>query len=194
MKTAEKNILIINSGSSSIKMSVLEANSTLRLISDGSIERIGSSKDTKRIKDFDEREMGSPQRVAHNRNAATDELMTWIKECSGCNQIVAVGHRIVHGGPHYISPQLITTELIAELHRMNAFAPEHIPGELLAIEALRSCFPNLPQVACFDTAFHQNMPRLAHLLPIPRRFEIQGIRRYGFHGGSIPVSGKAQVQ
>jgi acetate kinase len=93
-----------------------------------------------------------------------------------------VGHRVVHGGPKYFDPQRITTEMVAELRRLSPFDPEHLPEEILLTQAFHRRFPDLPQVACFDTAFHRDLPRVARLLPIPRRYEAQGVRRYGFHG------------
>jgi acetate kinase len=93
-----------------------------------------------------------------------------------------VGHRVVHGGPKYSEPQRITPEMIEDLHRLSPFDPEHLPEEILLTEAFHHRFPNLPQVACFDTAFHHDLPRVAQLLPIPRRYEAQGVQRYGFHG------------
>jgi acetate kinase len=89
---------------------------------------------------------------------------------------------VVHGGPKYFDPQRITAEMVAELRQLSAFDPEHLPEEILLTEAFHRRFPDLPQVACFDTAFHHDLPRVARLLPIPRRYEAQGVRRYGFHG------------
>jgi acetate kinase len=89
---------------------------------------------------------------------------------------------VVHGGPKYSKPQRITAEMVEELHRLSPFDPEHLPEELMLTEAFHRRFPDLPQVACFDTAFHHDLPRVARLLPIPRRYEAQGVRRYGFHG------------
>ena len=108
--------------------------------------------------------------------------MDWIEERGGHDALTAVGHRVVHGGPKYSEPQRITAEMIEELHRLSPFDPEHLPEEILLIEAFHRRFPNLPQVACFDTAFHHDLPRVAQMLPIPRRYEAQGVRRYGFHG------------
>jgi acetate kinase len=96
--------------------------------------------------------------------------------------LAAIGHRVVHGGPTYSLPQLVTAKMAEELHRLSPFDPEHLPLELELIAAFRGRQPNLPQMACFDTAFHRTMPRVATLLPIPRRYEAQGVRRYGFHG------------
>ena len=93
-----------------------------------------------------------------------------------------MGHRVVHGGPKYSDPQRITTEMVAELHQLQPFDPDHLPEEILLTEAFHHRFPNLVQVACFDTAFHHDMPRVAQLFPIPRRYKALGVRRYGFHG------------
>jgi acetate kinase len=108
--------------------------------------------------------------------------MDWIEERGGRESLTAVGHRVVHGGPKYSKPQRITAEMVEELLRLSAFDPEHLPEEILLTEAFHRRFPDLPQVACFDTAFHHDLPRVARLLPIPRRYEAQGVRRYGFHG------------
>ncbi len=89
---------------------------------------------------------------------------------------------MVHGGPEYSRPQRITRELVAALRELSPFDPEHLPEEILLTEAFQRRFPDLPQVACFDTAFHRDMPRVARLLPLPRRFDAKGVRRYGFHG------------
>jgi acetate kinase len=109
-------------------------------------------------------------------------LMDWIEERIQRGELTAVGHRVVHGGPKYSEPQRITTEMVEELHQLQPFDPEHLPEEILLTEAFHRRFPDLVQVACFDTAFHHDLPRVAQLLPIPRRYEAQGVRRYGFHG------------
>jgi acetate kinase len=119
---------------------------------------------------------------APNHQAAVDVLMEWIQQHLGVGVIAAVGHRIVQGGPNRSEPQLITDTLINEVRRLFSFDPEHLPEEILLIESVRRHFPDLPQVACFDTAFHHDLPRVAQLLAIPRRYERQGVRRYGFHG------------
>jgi acetate kinase len=89
---------------------------------------------------------------------------------------------VVHGGPKYWVPQRITEEMVKELRAVSAFDPEHLPEEIRLIEAFGHRFAGVPQVACFDTAFHHDLPLVARLLPIPRRYEAQGLRRYGFHG------------
>ncbi len=94
----------------------------------------------------------------------------------------AVGHRIVHGGPRYSAPQRLDAQMIAALRQLSPYDPDHLPQELQLAEAFQRRFPRLPQVACFDTAFHHDLPRVAQLLPLPRRYADQGLRRYGFHG------------
>jgi acetate kinase len=94
----------------------------------------------------------------------------------------AIGHRIVHGGPHYRQPQIITPDLIAALRTLMPFAPNHLPDEIALIEAMQQLHGAVPQFACFDTAFHYDLPAVARRLPIPRSYDAEGLRRYGFHG------------
>jgi acetate kinase len=97
------------------------------------------------------------------------------------SQVGAVGHRVVHGMRHS-DPERVTPELLAELERIVPYDPEHLPREIELIQLVGRRFPHLPQVACFDTAFHRTMPRVATIVPIPRRYESKGVQRYGFHG------------
>jgi acetate kinase len=108
--------------------------------------------------------------------------MDWLEERIGRGDLAAVGHRVVHGGPRYTEHQRVTPEMVNELHKLEPFDPEHLPEEIQLTEAFFRRFPDLPQVACFDTTFHRDLPRVAHLLPIPRRYDAKGIHRYGFHG------------
>ena len=95
---------------------------------------------------------------------------------------MACVHRVVHGGPRLIEPVLITERVKTELEAIKALAPLHIPNELSVIETSARAYPNIPQIACFDTTFHQRMPEIAKTLPLPRYFWKEGLRRYGFHG------------
>jgi len=97
-------------------------------------------------------------------------------------EIGAVGHRIVHGGPTYLEPTRITAAVIAELRRLSPFDPEHLPAEVDLIEAVGKKLPGVPQVACFDTSFHRDLPDVSRILPIPKHYAELGVRRYGFHG------------
>ncbi len=183
MNPANRRILTINGGSSSIKFAVYESGDSLQRILEGGIERIGLAQASLRVKGFNNQAEDIFRPVtAPNHTAAVAALMDWIEERSGRDALTAVGHRVVHGGPKYYQPQRITAEIVEELHRLSPFDPEHMPEAIQLIEAFQRRFPALPQVACFDTAFHHDLPRVAQILPIPRRYEAQGVRRYGFHG------------
>ena len=182
MKPANPRILTINGGSSSIKFALFEAGDSLRRILEGAIERIGRPESTLRVKGLNQADNFSRSVTAPEHTAAVGTLMDWIEEHLGRGILTAVGHRVVHGGPKYSEPRRITRELVEELHRLSPFDPEHLPEEILLTGAFHRRFPDLPQVACFDTAFHHDLPRVAQLLPIPRRYQAQGVRRYGFHG------------
>ncbi|MEO6689633.1 MAG: acetate/propionate family kinase [Dokdonella sp.] len=175
-------ILTINGGSSSIKFALFEADKSPRRLLAGAIERIGLNDATFRVKHEKPEDTFSDDVTAPNHAVAVGMLMDWIEKDAPCGALTAVGHRVVHGGPKYCKPQLITTEMLAELQRLTAFDPEHLPEEILLIKAFHHRFRELPQIACFDTEFHRDLPRVARLLPIPRRYEAMGVRRYGFHG------------
>ena len=181
-KPAHATVLTINGGSSSIKFALFEAGDSLRRILGGEIERIGLPEATLRVKGLNKADNFSRLVKAPDHTVAVGALMDWIEERNGRDALTAVGHRVVHGGPKYSEPQRITAEMVEELRRLSPFDPEHLPEEILLTEAFHRRFPDLPQVACFDTAFHHDLPRVARLLPIPRRYEAQGVRRYGFHG------------
>jgi len=108
--------------------------------------------------------------------------MNWLEQHLGLTSVRAVGHRVVHGGQTYHQPERVTSQLLEELRCLSPYDPEHLPSEIQLIEVFRQRYPDLPQVACFDTAFHRDIPRVAKILPIPRRFEAKGVQRYGFHG------------
>jgi acetate kinase len=184
MKPADPRILTVNGGSSSIKFALFEAGDSLRRVLEGRIERIGLPEASLWVKGLNQADNFSRRVTAPDHTAAVEVLMDWIEERGGRDRdaLTAVGHRVVHGGPKYSEPQRITAEMVEELHRLSPFDPEHLPEEIQLTEAFHRRFPDLPQVACFDTAFHHDLPRVARLLPIPRRFEAQGVRRYGFHG------------
>jgi acetate kinase len=176
-----KCVLTINGGSSSIKFALFEADG-LRRILEGKIEGIGLKEGTFKIKGLEKSDNISKSVTASDQTIAVNLLMDWVQERIGKDSLAAVGHRIVHGGPKYWEPQRITPEVTDALHNISPFDPEHLPQEIALTEAFAQRFPGLPQIACFDTAFHHDMPRVARLLPIPRRYEAKGVRRYGFHG------------
>ena len=182
MKPANPRILTINGGSSSIKFALFEAGDSLRRILEGGIERIGLPEATFRVKGVKQADNFSRSVTAPDHAAAVSALMDWIEERSGRDALTAIGHRVVHGSPKYSKPQRITVAMVEEMRRLSPFDPEHLPEEILLTEAFHRRFPDLPQVACFDTAFHHNLPRVAQLLPIPRRYEAQGVGGMGFTG------------
>jgi acetate kinase len=175
-------ILTVNGGSSSIKFALFEAGDPLRRMLEGGMERIGQPQGTFQVKGLDPAENFSLTAAMPDHMVAVGMLMDWIEKRGESQALSAVGHRVVHGGPDYSSPQRVTPEMVDALRQLSPFDPEHLPEEILLTDAFHRRFPGLPQVACFDTAFHHDMPRVARLLPIPRRFEAQGVRRYGFHG------------
>jgi acetate kinase len=182
MKPPLPRILTINGGSSSIKFAMFEAGDSLRRILHGEIARIGLPETTISVTGLNEADNVSRQVKVPDHTAACDILLDWIEDRDGRDGLIAIGHRVVHGGPKYSQPQSITAEMVADLRQLSAFDPEHLPEEILLAEGFHRRFHDLPQVACFDTAFHHDLPRVARLLPIPRRYEAQGVRRYGFHG------------
>lgn len=180
--TSTPRVLTINGGSSSIKFALFEVGGALRRILWGGIERIGLPDATSTVAGMDQAVEFSRSLTAPDHTAAVGALIDWIEKRGGREVLTAVGHRVVHGGPNYSKPQRITAELLKELRRFSLFDPEHLPEEIGLTEAFHHRFPDLPQVACFDTAFHHDLSRVAQLLPIPRRYEARGVRRYGFHG------------
>ena len=182
MKPSSPRILTINGGSSSIKFAIFEAGDPLSRILGGVIDRIGLPEAAFRVKGARPEDTLSRPLAASGYTAVVRLLMDWLQERTRREPLAAVGHRVVQGGPKYGEPQRISVELIDEMRRLSPFDPEHLPAEILLTEAFHRRFADLPQVACFDTAFHHDLPSVARLLPIPRHYEAQGIRRYGFHG------------
>jgi acetate kinase len=174
-------ILTLNGGSSSIKFALFEASSLSKRWA-GAIEGIGQPRGKFSAKGDIESEPESRSVSVPDYPAAIKTLSDWLRGRDEVQTLAGVGHRVVHGGPTYSDPQRLTREMLAALRKFTPFDAEHLPQEILLIESFEREFPDLPQFACFDTAFHQTLPRVARLLPIPRRYEVQGVRRYGFHG------------
>lgn len=175
------HILTLNGGSSSIKFALFGPGASPDRLLAGSIDRIGLAETTLTIKGRDE-QLSDQKIDAPDHDRAVGQLLGRLEQKGHLKSVNAVGHRIVHGGPRYRDPQWITPDLVSELRRLSPIDPAHLPGEIALIEAVSKQHPGLPQVACFDTAFHQTMPRVAKLLPIPRRYDAEGVQRFGFHG------------
>jgi acetate kinase len=175
-------ILTVNGGSSSIKFALYQMGDPPKRGLHGKVDRIGlpgtnfafndpdrNQRDDRGIGDFDHR-------------PAANFLLDWLDNQIGLASITAVGHRVVNGGANYREPHRVTRKMLDEMRRISTYAPEHLPSEIDLIDLISERVPGLPQVACFDTAFHRDMPRVARILPIPRRFATKGVERFGFHG------------
>ncbi|TAN62718.1 acetate/propionate family kinase [bacterium] len=175
-------ILTINSGSSSIKFSIynIEKTSEAR-IAVGAINNIGLTDGGFHVKVVEGAEQKKPISVP-DHNFAIKAILDWLETGSFIKSIDGVGHRVVHGGRTFKSPAIVTDALLTELRNITHLAPNHLPHEILAIESFRRFIPEVKQVACFDTAFHCEMPQTARAYPLPRYLTEAGIVRYGFHG------------
>jgi len=183
-------VLSLNGGSSTIKFALYHVGPTLQRSLGGMIDRIGKGYARLTFERLPGRQPGSIDVPATDHGSAVASLIDWLASPDGMSEpdaeagigtISAIGHRVVHGMNH-LEPQTITGALLEELRRIQPYDPDHLPGEIALIEAFGRRLPALPQVACFDTAFHRSMPRVARLLPIPRRYDAKGVQRYGFHG------------
>jgi acetate kinase len=181
MKHLNKCVLTINGGSSSIKFALYEVDKTLKQIVKGEMENIGM-KGTKLS--FTNNESSRKHNVkveAADHTAAIEFMIGWLEKLDGFVSIKAIGHRIVFGMNH-TKPEVLTPELLKELKEISAFDPDHLPEEIKLIEVFQKHYPEMVQVACFDTSFHTTMPQVAKSIAIPRSFTDKGVRRYGFHG------------
>jgi len=175
-------ILTINSGSSSIKFSLYRMGRSEELVLKGEIVGIGLSGSLFHARDAAAQSLVKVQQSFPDHRAALKRLLAWLHENSLDRNLSAIGHRVVHGGTLYSRPRLATPDLLSGLRRLSPFVPEHLPHELDAIETIGRVYPALSQVACFDTMFHRNMPRVAQRYPFPGDLFEEGILRYGFHG------------
>jgi acetate kinase len=179
------HILTINTGSSSLKAALYHPGPTEELDLAVRVERIALPGSRLRISDARGTTLVDQRADLPNHDAAVQTLFEWLREQGLDKDLAAVGHRVVHGGRQYREPRLITAELIQAVQDLVPIDPQHLPQALDAIQTARRAFPSIPQVACFDTAFHRGMPRVAQVYALPRRFQDLGVLRYGFHGLSF---------
>ena len=187
-------ILSLNGGSSSLKFAVyrLSDRAEERIFS-GAVEAIGEAAGKTWLRGGDE--MLFEENGTFSDYTAAIKTMFAALQKQGAEKLAAAGHRIVHGGPKFTAPQLIHEKMKEALKDLIPFAPLHLPNQVAMIEAVAAHFPDLPQVACFDTAFHSRMPEVAQRFALPRELWQQGIKRYGFHGLSYEyVVGKLGPQ
>lgn len=196
-----QGLLVINAGSSSIKFSVFavsESGDDLNLVCRGVQESIGEENphfkatdhagkvliDTypRSLSGHDRLVSAGTEGEVYNHEAALRDLLSWLRDRPDLPKVIAAGHRVVHGGAEFSDPQPLTPEIIARLETFVPLAPLHQPHNLAGIRALIAVRPDLPQIGCFDTAFHHGQPELARLFALPLIYRQEGIQRYGFHG------------
>jgi acetate kinase len=177
--------LVLNAGSSSLKFCVYRrpATENWRLEARGQIEGIGTSP---RLSAKDAHggilAQNNLEEWVCDGRAALDALASWLRSKYGGARVLGVGHRVVHGGARYDQPTIVTRQVLSELYELIPLAPLHQPHNLLAIDTILERMPDVPQVACFDTSFHQSLSPVAKLIPLPREICRSGLQRYGFHG------------
>jgi acetate kinase len=175
-------ILAFNSGSSSLKFALYEFSAAgERLLVRGELENIAASSGRLRLLGADGGSMVDQPRPVPDHQTALQIALDELKKGKFASPS-AIGHRVVNGGPHYSAPQKITPQVLTDLRKLVPLAPLHLPAEIKIMEAVASEASQVPQVACFDTAFHRRLPELAQRFPLPRKLFDEGIRRYGFHG------------
>ena len=185
--------LTLNAGSSSLKFSLYDITGAPVQLAVGNVENIGRQPRLKaNLGDavpHVEREL--PVSEAADHPSALKTVLTLLRQHFPEARAAAVGHRVVHGGPHFSEPVVVTDAVMEDLRKLSPFAPIHQPHNLAGIEAARAAFPDALQVACFDTAFHRHHPKANDVFALPREYYDKGIRRYGFHGLSYEyVSGE----
>jgi acetate kinase len=176
MSRSDTHILTVNAGSSSIKLALFDAHDATKKILEAAVENIGQPLAKLVVPD------GAKRVAVKDHSDAANLLTQWLSTQVAVSSIVAVGHRIVHGGPDYHVAIAAAPEVLANLRKLVPFDPEHLPTELELVASFQNVLPQAKQVLCFDTAFHHGLPTQSRLLPIPRHFEAKGARRYGFHG------------
>jgi acetate kinase len=183
----KKSILTINAGSSSIKFALFQLAKPLseQATVSGQIDGIGSEETRLLAKDHTgERIVDEllPDAASTDHQLSLDHLLHWLTTREAAGKIVAVGHRVVHGGDRYSQPVVIDEHVLDQLSQYTSLAPLHQPHNLNGIYALQKLLPGVPQVACFDTAFHRTQPNVAQMYGLPRWITSEGVKRYGFHG------------
>jgi acetate kinase len=174
-------VLTVNGGSSSVKLAAFRPGDPPERLLSATVERIGRP-EARLVSSVSGSETREVALDAPDHAACVEPLAREVDRALGGARVVVVGHRVVHGGERYREPAAATPEVLSELRRLIPLDPNHLPAEIGLIEAFARRFPDAAQVACFDTAFHRDLPDVAAAVPIPRRYAALGVRRYGFHG------------
>lgn len=178
MDASISHILTINGGSSSVKFAVFTTHTHERVL-DGKIDHIGMEGTSISVRSKNSETTSTELIDTKDPSISLTEIL---KANIDLQSLIAVGHRVVHGGNAYQMPIRITEDVLSDLESFAMFAPRHLPAEITLIRSFMKLLPAVPHIACFDTSFFKDLPRLAKLLPIPKRYEEKGVRRYGFHG------------
>lgn len=188
-------VLVLNAGSSSLKFAVYEAapDDQPELLAKGQVEGLGT-RPRLLVEDAHGQRQSTEELDAgtvKGHPQALERIAAWLRAHQGGRQLIAAGHRVVHGGPHFAAPILVNDAILGQLRTLVPLAPLHQPHNLAAIEALKERLPALPQVAAFDTAFHRGHPEVADRFALPEALYLEGVRRYGFHGLSYEYIARA---
>ncbi|NHQ60823.1 acetate/propionate family kinase [Chlorobium sp. BLA1] len=178
----DKKILTFNTGSSSIKFALYMIGKEEQLVFSGSLTKIGQPEGRCLVNDREGKILANERIVVPDHAAACRYLFSWLESEFADRKPDAVGHRMVHGGPLYFTPQPVTPELLTSLDALSPYAPQHLPPALDALRCAVKLFPAAFQVTCFDTSFHSAMPPIAKLYALPESIRNRGVQRYGFHG------------
>ncbi len=190
----QRRILTMNRGSATLKSALYEAGEREELLVSIAVGRQGDSGCHLKIVDGTGASLLDAPVDDGVSDGALNAIHAWLGEHGFLSHLAAVGHRLVHGGPRYSEPQRITPEFMANIEQLVPLDPDHLPAAIRGIQFISRKFPDFPQVACFDTAFHSSLPKVARLYALPRRLTEQGAVRYGFHGLSYEyVMGELRV-
>jgi acetate kinase len=180
--TNQKSILTLNTGSATLKSAIYESEVQEDLLLSMTVDQLGAAAARLKITDARGTALFDSPIESASPVAALQAVFAWLGEHGYLAQLSAAGHRLVHGGPRFKKPQLVTPEFLAQIRKIVPLDPDHLPAAIQGIEFIAAKFPALPQVACFDTAFHATLPQVARMYALPRRLYDRGIVRYGFHG------------
>jgi acetate kinase len=172
--------LALNAGSSSLKFALFQVANPLTEVARGTLDRRDRGDATLTVVQPGRDRQSLPAGTGHG--AAADAVLRWLDSARLRADVRMVGHRVVHGGLKFTAPALLDDDVLRELRGLVELSPDHLPPEIELIERFRSRLHEAQHVACFDTAFHRDLPRVAQLLPLPRRYDAKGVRRFGFHG------------
>ena len=180
--SAQRRVLTMNRGSSTLKSTLYETAGQIEPLLAISVDQAIASGSRLKIADSKGRILLDTFLASGESNAAVEAMLDWLGAHGYLNGLAAVGHRLVHGGSKYREPQRVTAEFMTEIEKIAPLDPDHLPAAIRGIQFVSAKLPHVPQVACFDTAFHRTLPQVARMYALPRNLYEQGIVRYGFHG------------